>query len=487
VSLTTRLSLFFLGLLAVVLVGFSLTLYLLARSYLHGQAEERLQAALDTLVAAAEVGPGGVEWEPAERSLAFRAAAPGEQLVWLVRDGRGRVVDRFGSAESEEFLKDAAEQLMREGSATRRFDGQGGRWLVGQRRLRPAAGDVARSAGTPPHGETRYAALTVTAGTPLGPVQHTLRRLAAALVAVSLGVWLLAFLAGRSVCRRALWPVRCMAASARDMGAADLGRRLPVEATGDELEDLSRSFNGLLDRLQESFERQRRFTGDASHQLRTPLAAVLGQIEVALRRERGADEYRAALAGVQAQAARLHRIVEALLFLARADAEARLPGLETVALEEWLAEYLRRWSDVPRAGDLAAEIDPVGPFWVEIQPEMLGELVGILIENAYKYSPPGSPITVHLGREGEKSQLSVQDRGFGIAKADLPHIFEPFFRSADARLRGLAGSGLGLSIAQRLAVALGSTLSVTSKEGVGSRFTLSLRGQPPAGPQQGDR
>ncbi len=480
-TLTTRLSLFFLGLLALVLAGFSLTLYVLARSYLHGQAEERLQAALDTLVAAAEIGPEGVEWEPAERSLAFRAAAPGEELVWLVRDDRGRVVDRSGPAGSVGFLENAAEQLRQDGRAMRRLDGPGGRWLVGQRWVRPAAGNGPPPAPTPPGGDIKYGGLAITAGSALGPVQHTLRLLAAALAVLSLVIWVAAFAAGRAVCRRALWPVRRMAASARDMGAADLGRRLPVAATGDELEDLSRSFNGLLDRLQESFERQRRFTGDASHQLRTPLAAILGQVEVALRRDRGAEDYREVLAGVQDQAGRLRRIVEALLFLARTDGEARFPGLEAVALETWLGEHLRRWSDHPRAGAIRTEVDPAGPFRAEVHPELLGELVGILVDNACKYSPAGSPVTIRLGRAGERILLSVDDRGFGIAAEDLPHVFEPFFRSADAHRRGLAGSGLGLSIARRLAEALGGTLIASSKVGVGSQFTLSLPERPPAG------
>src|SRR5581483_11619807 len=105
------------------------------------------------------------------------------------------------------------------------------------------------------------------------------------------------------------------------MSAADLDVRLPAADTGDELEELGLAFNDLLGRLQEAFERQRRFTGDASHQLRTPLTVMLGQIEVALRRDRPAGEYREALSVAHGQAERLRRIVEMLLFLARADAE----------------------------------------------------------------------------------------------------------------------------------------------------------------------
>ena len=133
------------------------------------------------------------------------------------------------------------------------------------------------------------------------------------------------------------------------MSAADLDRRLPLAGTGDELDDLSRAFNGLLDRVGESFERQRRFTGDASHQLRTPLTAMLGQAEVALRHDRDPAEYRRVLESVRGQAQHLRRIVEALLFLARADAEARRPELERIDLAAWAAEHLTTWAGHERA------------------------------------------------------------------------------------------------------------------------------------------
>src|SRR5262249_7637251 len=152
-----------------------------------------------------------------------------------------------------------------------------------------------------------------------------LRRLGWTLAGLSLAVWLVAAGLGRRLCRRALAPVAQMAGAARSIPATEPGQRLPVAATADELGDLGRAFNRLLDRLQEAFERQRRFTGEASHQLRTPLAVLLGQAEVALRRDRPPEEYRRVLTVIAEQAGRLHRLVEMLLFLARADAEAAVP------------------------------------------------------------------------------------------------------------------------------------------------------------------
>src|SRR5207248_1878113 len=172
---------------------------------------------------------------------------------------------------------------------------------------------------------------------------------------------------GRALCRRALAPVTRMAGAARIMSAADLDQRLPAPGSRDELEDLGRAFNGLLGRLQESFERQRRFTGDASHQLRTPLTAILGQIEVVLRRDRPAEDYQRVLTLVQQQAAHLRQMVEMLLFLARADAEARLPHLETLDLARWVPAHLQSWSAHARQADFKTEDVTDGSCWVQAQ------------------------------------------------------------------------------------------------------------------------
>jgi heavy metal sensor kinase len=380
-----------------------------------------------------------------------------------------------GSKESavREYLAETARQLRERETADEQKDWQGEPWQFRCRRLTATSPDAPRQPVATRFGWT-YPALTITAGVSLEPVRATLRLLAGTLAGLSVGVWVVAAFVGRAVCRRGLLPVTRMAASARAMTAADLADRLPTAGSGDELDDLGRSFNGLLDRLQESFERQRRFTGDASHQLRTPLAAILGQLEVALRRERSAEEYRRVLDTVHERAGHLRRIVESLLFLARADADARLPERERIDLGEWLPEHLRTWSEHPRSGDIVLASSDDGPHCVDAQPALLGELLNTLLDNACKYSPPGSPIAVRVRRDGSEACVEVEDRGCGIAEADQPHLFTPFYRSADARRRGVEGLGLGLSIAQRLAGAFGGALTVRSRAGEGSCFTLRL-------------
>ena len=178
-------------------------------------------------------------------------------------------------------------------------------------------------------------------------MEAEIRSLAAILPLISLGLWALAAAIGRHFGRRALAPLTLMAESARTMPFDDC--RLPSPGTRDELEDFARSFNGLLDRLHVALERQRQFTGQASHQLRTPLAALIAAIEVARRRPRTVEEHERVLDRLHDDAVRLWRVVEALLFLARADAEAGLPDLERLDLAAWAADHLRDLVR-PRAG-----------------------------------------------------------------------------------------------------------------------------------------
>lgn len=450
-TLTMRLSVFFLSMLAAVLVGFSATLYGLASTYLYRRIDNRLEAALDVLSATAEVAADGVKWESQERPVSLAAPEGEASVSWLVRDPQGKIIDRPREGGGEELLSADPTD-----------------WRVRSRRI-VAEGN--RDSTEDHDGERRYSFLVVTTGLSLRPAASALRQLFLVLCILSATLWLSAALLGRWLCRRALAPLRRMASAARSMRAADRDQRLPVAPTRDELQELGQAFNDLLTRLQESYERQARFSGDASHQLRTPLTSMLGQIEIALRRPRPAEDYQQTLNVLHGQALRMRQIVESLLFLARADAEARAPKLERLDLRAWLKEHLTSWTEHARAADFRIEAGDE-PVWVQAQAPLLGQLLDNLLDNACKYSSAGTPIRISLSVAKDAVGLTVADVGCGIAEEDIPHLFDPFYRSPQARRLGVEGLGLGLAVAERIAQALDGSLQVRSRPGQGSDFTL---------------
>ncbi|OWK39064.1 sensor histidine kinase [Fimbriiglobus ruber] len=488
-SLTNRVSLFFLTALGLVLVGFSAALYFLADHHLHSRADHRLDTALQTLVAAIEVHPDDVEWEPLERHITMGDDPGPDQLRWSVHDLNGKLLD-------------CSPNLEKPGEGTEPTTGSG--WRVLTRRVRagnfaaeplgdetaprrgPLLGDFPGGempgAVRLPHDRTYHGAgVVLTVAVADAPAAAELRHLTLAMAGISAVIWLTAAFWGRLLCRRALAPIAKMAASARSVPrTATDGPLLDVSPSRDELEDLGRAFNDLLADLRLSLERQHRFTGDASHQLRTPLAAMLASVEVSLRQVRSPAEYQRVLGVVQRRGVQLRQIIESLLFLARAESDCHLPDAETIDLAGWCRSWLNSWADHPRASDLAFHTGE-GAAPVRANPALLGQVLDNLLDNACKYSEAGSPVVVSVETEGAEAVLVVSDRGCGITPDELPLICEPFFRSAQSRWTGARGVGLGLTVARRLITLLGGRLDVQSEPGHGSQFRVTLPVEPSSG------
>ncbi len=367
-------------------------------------------------------------------------------------------------------------------------DSAGRHWRVAQKRL---TGSMSRRTS---HPEGDSEALVVTACAPLEPSREALASIGWSLMVGGTGFWVLAALMCRWVSRRALAPLTRMAESARGLDAEDAGWSLETAGTGDELEELGQAFNDLLERLHLAYERQRRFSGDASHQLRTPLTVLIGQIEVALRRERSEDEYRRVLGSALGRAMQLRRIVEALLFLNRAEGDAALPEVESLGLGRWVNEHLnmrkpdnRKSMVVPRA------LESDGPV-ISGHAALLDQLLANLLENAEKYGASEAPIVVETSRDGDWAVLAVENSGPGIPEEDLPRVFEPFYRATQARHQGIPGVGLGLAIVQRIAQARGigpdskpAGRGVPGGGEVPDEFVLSIRPHPRESVDQGGR
>jgi heavy metal sensor kinase len=313
----------------------------------------------------------------------------------------------------------------------------------------------------------------VQVGMSLVQSQRTLRRYFQSLqILVPLGV-LLAATGGALMARAALRPVDQMSAAARRITAEALGRRVQVRGTGDELDRLAETLNGMLARLEAAFAEVRRFSADAAHELRTPLTALKGGLEVALRAGRSPEEYRRVLEGSLEEVERLIRLAEDLLLLSRASS-APEPRREAVDLEPLALEVLDVGARLAAGTGVAVRLKEAAPVTVRGNPTALRRAALNLMDNAVKYTPAGGSVELSVARDGDDAVLAVEDTGPGIAPEDAPRVFEPFVRLDAARARDIGGSGLGLAIARSIVLAHGGRIAVERGAAGGARFTIRL-------------
>ncbi len=283
---------------------------------------------------------------------------------------------------------------------------------------------------------------------------------------------LLAAVGGSVLARAALRPIQDITATAQQItGTHDLGQRIPVAVPTDELGRLTETINAMLARLEETFDAQQRLVADVSHDLRTPLTTIQGNLDL-LRRGAIEDPTMRgeALSAIGDETARMRRLVSDLLLLAQADAGLKL-HLQPVELDTLLLEVYRQ-AQVMAQG-VKVRIGAEDQAVVLGDSDRLRQLLLNLADNALKYTPAGGEVTLTLRRQAGWVQVGVEDTGMGIAAEDLPHIFERFYRTDRSRGR-TAGSGLGLAICKWIADAHGGRLEVESQVGVGSLFTVWL-------------
>ncbi len=333
-------------------------------------------------------------------------------------------------------------------------------------------GDPVRMLTMPLEDQGRVTGI-VQVGIPLARARAVLGRYLEMLVLlIPLGVGLAA-VGGALIARVALKPVDEMTRSARRITAEDLSERVERRGTRDELDRLAETLNAMLARLEQAFTQTRRFAADAAHELRTPLTVLRGSIEVALRSERSPAEYRRVLGSSLEEVERLIRLAEDLLLLSRSVAgpdELRAP----VELEALLLDVLDVGARLAQAAQVSVRINEVSPATIRGDGSALRRAVLNVVENAVKYTPPGGKVELGLALDQGAAVITVADTGIGIDPADADRIFEPFVRLDAARGRETGGTGLGLAIARSIVVAHGGTLTVESRPGAGSRFTIRL-------------
>jgi heavy metal sensor kinase len=273
--------------------------------------------------------------------------------------------------------------------------------------------------------------------------------------------------------RQALRPLTRMTHSAAAISAEDLSTRLPVPQAKDEVQALALAFNATLDRLAAAFARQRRFTADASHELRTPVTAILGQAELALNRPRTPQAYQATLTRIQHEAERMQRLIGRMLTLARVESgrqQLTVAPTDVARLVHTLVDTVQPQAE---AKGLMLTANTPASLTILTDADSLTQILLNLLENAISYTDEGR-IDLTLTTNADQLCLTISDTGRGIPPDHLPYIFQPFYRADPSRSQSQGGVGLGLALTYELAQLLGGNTEVTSEPQAGTTFTLTL-------------
>src|SRR5262245_78229 len=450
-SIRWRLTLWYAGVLAAVLAAFGLTVYLTLRHQLRERIDEGLHEELSDVL-----------------SEVRRAESSATLAGWLDR--------RFGGHEGFDF------QITRADGS--RFFANG---RLGDRTLplpdqltdEPAFRDaVIEDTG-------RWRVVSVRASGPDGPLTiQVARSLAgfdhemAELVTTLLVIWPLTLLvtagAGYVLARKALGPVDRITQAADRITAEELSRRVEVANPDDELGALAQTLNRMIGRLERSFAEMRQFTADAAHELRTPLAVIRSEAEVALRADRTPDEYRRVIENLLDEATRLGGVADQLLFLCRQDGGLLPPAGEELDAGRLIRDVVENMRVVADEKMVTLTADRVVPCRVVSDGRLVRRVLYNLLDNAIKYTDPGGRVEVTSAADGGSLTVTVSDTGIGIPPEHLSHVFERFYRADPARAGDRPGAGLGLAICRSIVRTLGGSITLKSSPGIGTEVRVVL-------------
>ncbi|HWT06381.1 MAG TPA: ATP-binding protein, partial [Xanthomonadales bacterium] len=289
----------------------------------------------------------------------------------------------------------------------------------------------------------------------------------------------LAVLAGGAIARRGLAPLDRIAGLASEIEAHDLSARLELPPRADELGRLAATFDRMLDRLQHAFDRERRFTSDASHELRAPLSLIRAEADLALRKDRTGAEYRAALETIASEADALEALTRDLLTVARADANGAAAPVTAIDLSDVAHDAVQRLAVLAAERGVRIDVDAAANATVLAERDGLTRAVITLLHNAIKYASDAGTVEVRVTRNGDLVELCVSDDGRGFSAEGLRRAFDRFWR--DDETRSLPGSGLGLAIAKATVERLGGAIAIANGDGGGAVVRLRFPAQPPLG------
>jgi heavy metal sensor kinase len=461
-NIRARLTAWYAGLLAIILLVLGGTLYAAFAHALWSHAQDTLRTRATQLVSFVETADGSHEdttfFDVADPAVVERFSTGG--VLIQIRNKDGHVINQSPAL--------TGRTLTPTGTALRAL---GGAVLVDRSVVNGVGPVLVYTAPITHHGTPIGVAQVAT---PIAPITESLERLRWLLIVGAVAALAVAGGGGYLLASLALGPIDRITATARAIGATTLGRRLRLGGPNDEVRRLAQAFDEMLDRIDETLDRERRFTADAAHELRTPLTILKGELEVALRRERSPEAYREAMESMAQEVDRLVRLTDDLLTLARADAGGAPLEQEAVSVDglaRWAAEHFQS-----AARGKGITLDTSGPSALVVSgdSDRLRQLLTNLVDNAITYTPPGGRVRLTWDRDGSIARVAVIDTGTGIAPEDLPLVFDRFYRADRARARTSGGSGLGLPIAQWIVRAHGGRIAVESQPGRGTTVTVWL-------------
>lgn len=455
-SIRAKLTLWYFSLAALVLVAFAVAIYVYFSRGLQNAIDTSLRSHAERIAQA--VGhPSQIE-ELSQPGVLILAP----QFV-SVLDRDGKVTDQILDAEGHEVpvLKPALERAISE-------------WKPQFDEASLSATEHVRIITWPARDEEGEIFFVVV-GQSLRDIQPVEKQLVLLLAIANPLALLLASVGGLWLANKALRPVDRLTRAAERIGRGNLSERVEEHQSQDEIGRLAATFNQMISRLEQAFERERHFTADASHELKTPLAVLRGELEVALRRERTPEEYQRVLRSSLEEIARLTKLTEDLLTLARSDADESALDLEQVQLDQLASEARAYMAPLAESAGVTLTYDaPPSTVVVEGDQKRLKQLLVNLLDNAIKYTPSGGSVRLVLAAKDPNAVIEVTDTGRGIPTSALPHIFERFYRQTDPRDSRVTGFGLGLAISKWIVDAHGGSIDVESREGNGSTFTVRL-------------
>lgn len=279
---------------------------------------------------------------------------------------------------------------------------------------------------------------------------------------------------GYQIARRGLRPVRLVTDTARRIDPTNLSERIEADGLPAELLDLADTFNRMLDRLERSFTRLGQFSADIAHELRTPVNNLRGEVEVALGKIRTPDQYQDVLTSNLEECGRLARLIESLLFLARAENPRTHVGKDAVDVGTELATVCEYYEAAAGEKGVTLAVAVAGPVPAHLNRTLFQRAVCNLVENAVAHTPPGGAVTLTAAATATTTTVVVTDTGAGVPAAHLPHVFDRFYRADQTRTSVARNVGLGLAIVKSIVDLHGGAVGMSSNEGRGTRVTMTF-------------